>query len=338
MKNLKHLMILLAGIFLSLGVFSQETEKKELSWYEKGTVYGTLFGNFNTLATDFGKESAFEVQRAYFGYKYTIDDRFSTNVKLDMGNDKVEKKRSAFFKNAYLQYKYDNLKVQVGLADAFQFKTQEKFFGYRYVVKSFQDTKKFGASADLGMFAAYKISDLISTDVSLINGEGYGVEQEAATNNFKTTFGLTMNPVEQLVIRFYGDALSFSDTMQTTLVGFVGVKLNPVRFGVEYVMQTNHKLNDGNDYSGISFVANVKASDKINVFGRFDMLSSVEIDNGNGGMTPWNESSDGNFLVAGCEYAVSKNVKFALNYQHTMHAADNKDDEGRIFLNLQASF
>ena len=37
----------------------------------------------------------------------------------------------------------------------------------------FQDEYKFGSSADLGIAASYKISDLITIDATVINGEGY---------------------------------------------------------------------------------------------------------------------------------------------------------------------
>lgn len=155
---------------------SEEGDEKIKPWYEKGSINGKIFANFHTSGSEFGKSNAFEVKRAYLGYSIDLDKNWSSAIKLDIGNptdfksetDLVIGRRFAFFKNVYLQYNYDKLKIQFGIADAFQFKTQEKFWGYRYIESSFQDKNKFGSSADIGFFASYKITDWLQAHYSLI--------------------------------------------------------------------------------------------------------------------------------------------------------------------------
>lgn len=339
MKKQKLLMILMAGMFISLFTNAQETEK-ELAWYEKGKVSGKVFANFHTMAVDeFGEHSAFEVKRAYFGYTQNIDDNFSAKLLLDIGDDEEFGKRTAFFKNAYVQYKNGKLKVQTGIAGNFQFKTQEKFFGYRYVVKSFQDMYKFGPSADLGVFAYYKASDAVTINLSINNGEGYGKVQDDASNNFKTALGATITPGDVLTLSLYADSKSFSDSSQMTISAFVGANIDPLSLGVEFVNQTNHDLEEDKDYMGISAIAKVKATSKVKVFARYDMVSSAELDDGTGTNTKaaWN-SKDGSYLVGGVEYIANKSVKFAFDYQHQMFDKKGSDDKGYLFLHMEAKF
>lgn len=337
MKKIKLLLFLSASIFVGLGVNAQEAEK-ELAWYEKGKVSGKIFANFKTMAVDeFGEHSAFELNRAYLGYEQKIDEHFSAKLLLDIYKDANLGKRTAFFKNAYVQYKYGKLKVQTGIAGNFQFKTQEKFFGYRYVVKSFQDMYKFGPSADLGVFAYYKASDALTLNFSVNNGEGYGVVQNSTTNNFKTAIGATITPGDVITLGIYADAKSFSDSSQMTLSAFAGVNLNPVSLGVEFVNQSNHDLELDHDYMGLSVIAKFAVTEKVNVFARYDMVSSDELDDGTGTKASWN-SKDGGFLVGGFEYVATKNVRFACDYQHQMFDKEGSDDVGFLFVHMEAKF
>jgi len=332
------LVVFVTGMFNFLyAADGNEGEKKVASWYENGTIYGKVYANFHTSGTEFGKQNAFEVNRAYFGYKYTIDEHFSTNVKLDIGELEDIGRRVAFFKNAYLQYKYEKLNMQFGIADAFQFKTQEKFWGYRYIYKSFQDKNKFGSSAELGVFASYKFNDIISADYSINDGEGYGKIQNSTTDNLKHTLGVTVKPIEIITFRVYGDVLSFSDSSQYSLVGFVGVDFKPLVFGFEYVMQKNHDLKIDNDYSGFSTFATYKVSDKFKVFARYDYVRSVELADDFGVMSPWN-SGDGDVFIGGVEFAPVKKVQLSLNFQHQMSEFESIGNTSAVYFNLQASF
>jgi hypothetical protein len=344
MKNSKKLLGLLAFALCNIIVFAQDStvvKTKDLPWYMKGTVNGRIFANFHTSASELGKEKAFEVNRAYFGYDVDIDKNFSAAVKLDIGNptdfkdggDLVVGKRFAYCKNAYLQYIYENLKVQFGIADAFQFKVQEKAWGYRYILSSFQDVYKYGSSADIGLFASYKFTDWLNADYSLINGEGYGSVQ--MDDILKNTLGITVNPVKPLTLRLYADNYSISDSSQSTLATFAGVKFDKFNLGAEYNYQINNGLRKGYDQSGYSFYGTYVISNKFKVLGRYDHAESVLLE---GATNPWNIKKDGDFLIGGLEYSPIKSVNFALNYQHKLAASVDYKDVASIYFNLQVSF
>ena len=71
-----------------------------------------------------------------------------------MGSTKVsgsDLERVAYIKNAMLSWKTGNFTLDFGLIGLEQFNVQEKFWGYRYIMKSFQDEYKFGSSADMDL-------------------------------------------------------------------------------------------------------------------------------------------------------------------------------------------
>lgn len=347
MKNSKlfaiAIFLLASSIVYADNEGEKKEEKEEKEWYQKGTVYGKIYANFHTSGTDLGKQNAFEVNRAYLGYKYTLNESFAANVKLDIGASEDLGRRFAFFKNAYLQYKVGDFKVQFGIADAFQFKVQEKFWGYRYIYKSFQDEYKFGSSADIGAFMTYKFADWISTDFSINNGDGYGLQQNTSSDNLKYTLGATVNPIKQITLRVYGDVMSFSDSSQITGVFFAGLNLGKFKVGGEYVYQTNNTLETGYDYSGISLMTSLAIKKKITVFARYDHLSSANItitdDEGAViGEEPWNLSNDGDFIIGGIEYSPFKIVNLAVNYRYKVSADTDAGDVASLYFNIQVAF
>lgn len=350
MEKIRFLLVVLVLVTISLVSFADDTKDKEEvePWYKKGTIHGKIFANFHTSGSDVGSLNVFEVQRAYFGYKINFDNNWGANLKLDIGNpidfqlnsgeSLVVSRRFAFFKNAYLQYKYENLKVQFGIADAFQFKVQENFWGYRYISASFQDLNKFGPSADIGVFVSYKFTDWLNADYSLNNGEGYGQIQN--DDNLKNTLGVTVNPIKQLTLRVYGDTYSLSDSAQLSLALFAGVKLDNFSLGGEYNHQTNNALREGYDMSGYSFYSTYKLMSKYKVFARYDHLSSTDIEDADtpGTFLPWNEKRDGDFVIGGVEYMPIKNINMSLNYRHKLASSDKYSDIASIYMNLQVKF
>ena len=178
-------------MLLSNDLFSQD---KETKFEPSGDIYGLIFTNVHS---DFNSgNSAFEIQRAYLGYKHKIDNYFSANIKLDISSNGGDEKRYAYFKNAMITYTNRNISLNFGLIDVYMFKTHEKFFGKRYIYKSFLDFNKLGSSSDLGASFIYKFNDKLNLDFSVLNGEGYSHIQ--LDNTYKAALGVSFNPIENL--------------------------------------------------------------------------------------------------------------------------------------------
>mgnify|MGYP006283834435 CR=1 FL=1 len=303
---------------------------------EKGKIYMKLFSNFHTSYSN-GKntESAFEVQRAYLGYRYQMDEHFSANIKLDIGSPEQQSsydllKRYAYFKNAALKYERDALSIEFGLIDMYQFNVQEKYWGYRYIYKSFQDEHKFGSSADLGASISYTFNKLFHLDFAVMNGEGYNQLQTDKT--FKTGMGLTITPWDNFKGRLYADFAKTSIT-QSTIAGFVGYQIKKwAKLGAEYNYQMNNAFDKNHNLYGLSFYSTIYLHEKIELFGRYDRLWSNRI---SGELYDWNIARDGSAIITGIQYTPVNKVRMAVNYQDWYPYPKNLEDETYFYLSLE---
>lgn len=301
-----------------------------------GKVHGNVFSNFNYDLAE--EQGAFEISRAYFGYGHTFNDKFSAKLTFDVGSYEVEDIQTTFANTAYLkiaalQWKAtDKLTVNFGQVGLKQFKTQEKNWGYRYIAKSSQDTYKMGTSADLGFTADYKLMDMLSVDLTVVNGEGYKKDQADA--QMKTGFGLTLKPVDGLTVRAYMDMLNADDVdtvsypTQSTTALFVGYKADKFRVGAEYNMQAAHKNVEGMDYDITSVYGTYNISDNMGAFVRYDMVSSEE----NG----WSDKN-GDYLITGLEYRPAKGISLSANLRSHSHEGED-EAENQVYMNLQFKF
>ena len=126
----------------------QAQEKSEVP---KGKAIIQVFGNFHTGFGADNDDRGFELDRSYLGYQYDLGKGISVKGVMDVGqsDDVNDYHRIAYIKNAQLTWKTGKWTLNGGLISTTQFNYQEKQWGYRYIMKSFQDLYKFGSSADL---------------------------------------------------------------------------------------------------------------------------------------------------------------------------------------------
>lgn len=303
-----------------------------------GKVSARIYSNLNWSLDSENPTTAFEVKRAYFGYDRTLSDHFSAEVKLDIGSpDDVSEfsliRRYTYFKNAYLSYETGNIKTWFGLFDMLQFKIQERFWGYRYLYRSYMDEYSFGPSADLGTGIQYTPSGLLSADLILSNGEGYKNLQ--FDNAFKIGAGITLNPIENLTMRVYYAVHTRKEAPQMTISGFVGYRAKKWRIGGEYNLQRNHRFNKDHNRYGYSAYSTYVFSDKWELFARYDQLYSNILPEQE---TPWNLARDGSAIIAGIQFTPIQYVHIALNYQDWVEYAQNGGSEPFLYLNFEIVF
>lgn len=303
-----------------------------------GSPIVTVFANAHSGIVDNDRTAAFEVARAYLGYKLNFSKGWYSVVKLDIGSpDDLSQfsriRRYAYFKNAMLGYTWKGLKVEFGLIDMQHFKLQEKFWGYRYIAKSYNDRYRFGTSADLGVDIMYKFTDWFSADVSVTNGEGYSNLQR--DNTLKGGMGLYFYPLKGLSLKVYGDIMSKS-VDETTLSTFIGYKFKDLaRLGVEYNHRFNYNYESGKELYGYSVYGTVILPLNFEIFGRYDWLTSNVPE---GDLKPWHLVSDGSSVIAGIQYQPAKFVKIAVDYQDWYARAVNEPDLAFIFLNVEFKY
>lgn len=326
MRNL----IILSFVFLTLNSFSQNDAK--------GKVFSTIFWNFNSDFTkDASKKNAFELKRVYLGYDYNIDDKLSAKITFDIGKNTSGSSYTAFLKTAQIDWSLQkNTKISFGMIGGKQFKYQEKIWGYRYVYKTFQDEHKFGSSADLGVNGEFKLSNNLTFNAFILNGEGYKNIQDD-DGYMKVGGNLIYEFKNGLSAKLYYDSEPGDDNFNVTNVGyFVGYKKNKSRFGFEY-----NKINNAESYknpsldsnlSGYSFYGSQKLGDKDEVYLRYDKLESNTLA---GNSSPWNLDKDGALLIFGYQTKVRNGFKLSFNYRNYNYSNDSKNNKSMFFINAE---
>lgn len=326
----KLLLSLIASFLLSSVSIAQDVKE---SFKPSGKPIIRVFSNVNSTFSDGETKSAFDLTRVYLGYEHNFSENFSGTVVYDVGNPGTGKfELTGFVKNAYLAYEKDKLSVDFGMISTTQFKVQEGFWGYRYMEKSFQDAYEFASSADLGASVTYEFNKAISADFALYNGEGYKKLQ--SDDYLKPTFGLTISPIKQILIRGMFDTMG-DDVLQQTYAGFIGYKSGNLSLAAEYNYQKNNKMIDGNNFFGPSFYGTYKATKKIKLFARYDDLQSDTPPNKT---SNWNLAKDGKLFITGFEFAPVNGIKLTPNYRGFSPADNSKPFVSTLMINCEIKF
>ena len=322
--------VILAGLIACMSITAQAQDAKTEE--PKGKAIVQVFGNFHT---GFGAENddrGFELERSYLGYEYKLDKNLTVKGVMDIGksSDVSDYHRMVYIKNAMISWKTGNLTLNGGLISTTQFNFQEKFWGYRYIMKSFQDQYKFGSSADLGISATYKFADWLSADAIIVNGEGYKKVQKNDGLNYG--LGAALIPAKGLQIRIYGGLNESGEQGKENIVNmaaFVGYKSDKFTIGAEYNKMWNASYKEGQDQYGYSVFASAKLDKKTEVYARFDDLCSKD---------DWNKAKDEQAAILGAQFKLGKYVKMAPNFRMSMPKADGLDNGYSAYINCYFGF
>ena len=286
MKKRKLILVALS-VVMSTIVWASDTTKtvvtkevKEIKKVEpKGKAIVSVFANFNITMRNGVSKCGFQLDRTYLGYQYSLGKGLELKAVMDIGKPSSvdDYHYVAYIKNAQVSWKHKGLTLAGGMISTTQFNMQEKFWGYRYIYKSFQDQYKFGRSADLGLMVA-----------------------------------LTFMPVEGLSVRLYGglnDATAEGKSDVYNYAAFVGYKNKRFSLGGEFAMMQNSGNIEHRNQLGCSVYGSVKAHKVVDVYARWDMLTS---NNG------WNVAKDEMAVIAGAQVKLGKYVKVAPNFRMTI--------------------
>ncbi len=326
---MKKTMLILLTLF-SLAVFNAKAQNEE-KFKPSGKPEALIFADFANVSTGGSSHNKFELTRAYLGYSYNFSPMWSGRIVLDAGNPGVGSfQYTVYVKNAYLQYLNKDLTVKFGMVGTTSFAVQEKFWGYRYILKSFQDQYGMNPSADLGASVDYKFSDFISADAILENGEGYKINDVDSV--LKVGVGLTVHPVKQVTLRGYYDNMTKRSTAQQTVAVMAGYANSKFSLAMEYNDQIDYKFVSGRNWSGVSAYGTYRFSPKFDLFARYDNLTSVKVGNA---ATAWDYSKDGQLFLAGLEFIPVKGIRIAPNYQ-LWNPRDNAiSNSSTVILNVE---
>lgn len=290
-----------------------------------------IFTNFNNTTVNSKSLNKFEITRAYFGYGYNFSKTLSGRIMLDVGNPGVGSLAyTAYVKYGYMQYQDKSLTVKFGLIGTNGYDVQEKFWGNRYIFKSFQDQYGMGPSADFGLSAAYKFNDVISADAIVQNGDGYkSLENDSV---LKAGVGVTIHPVKNLTLRGYYDNMKKRSATQQTTAFMAGYGNKTFNIAAEYNYQADNKLKSGQDFYGYSVYGTLFFNSKTSILAMYDNLTSKDITTNT---NSWNFSKDGKQYLVGFQYAPVKGLRISPNYQLWTPRDGTKSNTSSFFLNVE---
>ncbi len=316
----------IAGIFLC----SEASAQQESEFKPGGKPEVRIFTNFTSSFSDGENFNKFDVGRAYLGYLYDFSQTFRGRITYDVGNTGVSKAHySGFLKFAYLQYHTEKFTLTGGMIPTLQYDITDQKWGYRYIVNPFHNEYGFGTAADLGISAEYKFAPWFSADLILVNGEGFKlVEGDSA---FKAGVGVKIYPVKNLLIRGYFDTMEKDGANQQTSELLAVYENSKFKLSGAYSFQKDNKLVKWNNLSGYTVNGSLFLKNNITLIGRYDLLESVTNTNA---AREWNLSKDGQFFLAGIEFAPVKGVKIAPNYQGWKPADETQPFISRISLHV----
>jgi hypothetical protein len=279
------------------------------------------------------------INRAFFGYRYRFHPKWSGTVVIDAGRPTVfgnlkvtdtagnnypnsyEYKEGSYYtislKFAYIEFNPSpKIKLQAGGILQNHYSTQEKFWGYRYILETFQDRYYRTPSSDIGFIAYYSPFEWLSIDAAITNGEGIRFNQDVC-GNVKYAAGVDVKPLKGWINRIYFDyAPSDNPANPATrhLLSFFSGYCWPkiFRIGAEYNYYWNYANMTSNDLFGFSSYGSYEMTEWLEIFVRYDKLQSNTL---NGASDPWHHSEDGQAFIAGVHYVPVKNIALSLSYQ-----------------------
>ncbi len=342
---------LLASILIPIGLFAQEENsvvKEEFN--PNGKAFGKVFFNYNYNFTEGETQrNTFALQRAYLGYKYNFSENMSVKITLDGARTSDASDFTVFLKTAQLDWKVAKpVKLSVGMIGLKQFDTEEKFWGYRYIFKSFQDEFKLGSSADLGINAEISIIENLKANVFLLNGEGYTSAQDM-NGRMKVGGNLIFTPLKGLIIKGYydnyggkmqiNDSVSRDTVSVQTLAFFAGYETEKFRIAAEVDYQMDGKKYNqqaaDHDILGMAVYGTYVINKKFEVFAEWFKFQSNKVGNAS---ESWNNKQDGNIILGGIQYNPVKGVKIAANYRAFVFDDPDINTASYFFLNFEFAF
>lgn len=327
----KGFLLIFALTSFCLSVFSDQSDTTKIT----GKPLFLIYSNFHQGISEAANESNFDVKRAYLGYDFNLNNGFKGFIKIDIGTPDDNSqysliRRDAYLRNVGMSYSQKNLILSFGIVDNQQHKTQEKFWGKRYLFKSIIDEYGFLSSTDLGFNFRYKLNKNLSIEGGMMNGEYLSLQDGFL--KYVYNIGIDYSPIKQIKLKLHS---SYTGKINNIITSgfFIGVKpLKTFRLGAEIV--TKAEVKESGQYW--EYVYNAFAvyniTEKINVFARYDVLSS-NIPNGYN--TPYNLANNGTAIIGGIEYILNNNVRASLNYQDWYPMAANMQNTAYIYLNLE---
>ena len=169
----KYLLLFLLIVFSARSSFASTGFLPDSSKY-KVVPEIMLFSNFHQGIGGDTHEPNFEIKRATLGCQFHVPKGFSSIIRLDVSPNQPLGQNynmvNVYLRAMYISWKKGKFLLNTGLVDNMQHMTQQKFWGARYIFKSYLDEYRFIPAIDLGFNGRYDFLDNLSLEFGMMTG------------------------------------------------------------------------------------------------------------------------------------------------------------------------
>lgn len=300
---------------------------------DKGTLSGLVFGDYYWFAqshdSDIEGNNGFWFRRIYLTYEHTINDSFSSRLRLEMGSPgdfSTDSGMTPVVKDAYLQWANEHHKILAGISSTPTFGLLENVWGYRSVEKAPQDLYGLGSSRDFGISFKGKLGSERRVGYHLFAGNGNSNKAELNKGK-KAMLALSYLLTDRFVIEAYGDWENRTgDSERMTIQGFAGYRSKTFNLGALYAYQFRDNSNstiEDRKLDLISLFTNMKLTDNLKGFIRFDHRFDPAVNGESISYLPMSSDAESStFFVGGMDILLDENIQLMPNIEAVVYGED----------------
>ncbi len=290
-------------------------------------------GSFANAALNGGNAfQAFQFRRIYFTYDYDLAEEFTSRFRLeaDQAALTTDGKIGVFVKDAFIRWKkiFGTSDLYFGIQPTPAFEVSEGVWGYRSLEKTILDLRGIVGSRDFGVSLRGSMDQegMVQYAVLVANGTGNKPESD----KYKRYYGhLRLKPLAGTDVTLYADYHARPTVTNPygastpkakvnnsilTMALFAGIHpAEPLRIGAEgFLQSTSNGFNTGTALAtkkamGFSLFARWMASTDLEALVRFDYFDP--------NTTSSVKGDSRNYVIAGIDWKVNKNVSVIPNLQ-----------------------
>lgn len=286
--------------------------------------------SYTQMRADLRRDTVmFKQEKVIFGMNINLNERWSARVGIDL----IGMKDPAL-KPAALTYQKDRWKIDAGIfVPSGLDLAMSEFWANRFIERVAADVYLLDPTADLGVRVAYRWNEFLSTDFSLVTGNGY--QHLKVDKHPMPAFRILLAPVKQLTLGGY-ISMRKIDVIETGVNGFAHLQIeNKWKMTGEYHHKANYHFKEGQQIDVVSFYSTCFLSSWLSVLGRYDVVWSNKT--GASGEA-WHVQGDGQALIGGVTFQCFPSVRLSVDYWNWRSAARLAAKEDRLYVCIEFKY
>jgi len=241
-----------------------------------------------------------------FGIDVKMNEHWTARVGVDL-----IRMTTLYLKPAVITYQKGRWTVDSGIFFTSELdKTMPQLWNNRFIEKVAADKWLYSPTCDLGLRVTYQWNSFITTDFSIVSGNGY--QRLLEKYHPKPAFRLILTPVGSLQIGSYFSVRKEESVVETTFNSFVHLQPGDKwKATGEYHHRTNHRFAENHKMDVVSVYGTYHLLPWLALMGRYDFVKSNSV---HATGERWNELEDGNAVIGGLIFKCFPSMRLSVNY------------------------